>query len=153
MNRRKISVMGFSAGAAVSVYVASQGSRISSLITCACPTQFRFATNHERSMSAIKQFSDIGIIKENAFPASIADWIAGFNKVRPIDWIEYISPRTLLIIQGTNDDVIDPASGRVLYERAGDPKEVLLIEGAGHRLRLEEQAMDSAFNWLTGQVS
>ena len=153
VNRRKISVMGFSAGAAVSVYVASQDSRISSLITCACPTQFSFASSHENAESAIAQFRDIGIIREKDFPASVADWIAGFNKVRPIDWIENISPRPLLIIQGTNDDVIDPASGRALYERAGEPKEILLIEGAGHRLRHEEQAIDSAIDWLSGQVS
>ncbi len=153
VDRRKISVMGFSAGAAVSVYIASQDSRVSSLIICACPTQFHFATNHESAESAIAQFRDIGIIREKDFPTSVADWMAGFNKVKPIAWIENISPRPLLIIQGTNDDVVDLQSALALHERAGEPKEILLIEGAGHRLRLEEQAMDGAINWLTGQVS
>lgn len=153
VDRRKISVMGFSAGAAVSVYIASQDSRVSSLIICACPTQFHFATNHDSAESAIAQFRDIGIIRDKDFPTSVADWMAGFNKVKPIAWIENISPRPLLIIQGTNDDVVDPTSALALHERAGEPKEILLVEGAGHRLRLDEQAMDGAINWLTGQVS
>jgi fermentation-respiration switch protein FrsA (DUF1100 family) len=79
--------------------------------------------------------------------------MAGFNKVKPIDCIEDISPRPLLIIQGTNDDVVDTQSALELYERAREPKDILLIEEAGHRLRLVEQAMDGAINWLTGQVS
>jgi fermentation-respiration switch protein FrsA (DUF1100 family) len=75
-----------------------------------------------------------------------------FNKVKPIALIENISPRPLLIIQGTNDDVVDTQSALALSEQAREPKEILLIEGAGHRLRCEEQAMDGAINWLTGQV-
>jgi len=153
VNRRKISVMGFSAGAAVSVYVASQDSRVSSLIICACPTQFRFATNHKSAESAIAQFRDIGIIRGKDYPTSVADWMAGFNKVKPIASIANISPRPLLIIQGTNDDVVATQSALELHERAGEPKEILLIDGAGHRLRLEEQAMDGAIKWLTCQVS
>lgn len=152
VDKRKISVMGFSAGAAVSVHVASQDSRISSLIVCACPTQFGFATSHESAESAIAQFRNIGIIREEDFPTSLSDWMEDFNKVKPIALIENISPRPLLIIQGTNDDVVDTQSALALYEQAREPKEILLIEGAGHRLRCEAQAMDGAINWLTGQV-
>ena len=36
-HKDKISLMGFSAGAAVCAYVAAQDPRVSSLITCACP--------------------------------------------------------------------------------------------------------------------
>jgi len=152
VDRRKISVMGFSAGAAVSVYVASRDSRISSLITLACPAQFRFATDHQSAESAIAQFRHIGIIKDESFPPSLAAWMAGFNEVKPIEWIDKVSPRPLLIIHGTQDDVVDPISARALYERAGEPKEIMLIEGAGHRLRLVEQAMDGALKWLIARV-
>jgi fermentation-respiration switch protein FrsA (DUF1100 family) len=145
--------MGFSAGAAVSVCVASQDSRISTLITCACPAQFRFETDRRSAESAIAQFRHIGIIKDESFPPSVADWMAGFKKVKPIEWIDKISPRPCLIIHGTQDDVVSPTSARALYERAGEPKELMLIEGAGHRLRLVEQAMDGTLNWLTARVS
>jgi fermentation-respiration switch protein FrsA (DUF1100 family) len=77
--------------------------------------------------------------------------MAGFNKVKPIEWIKKISPRPLLIIHGTQDDVVYPSSARELYERAGEPKQIVMIDGAGHRLRLEERAMDCALNWLTAR--
>lgn len=148
----KISLMGFSAGAAVSVYVTSQDSRVSSLITCACPTMFRLAADAERAKSAIAQFRTIGIIRDEDFPTSVTDWMDGFNKVKPIEQVEKLSPRPLLIIQGAQDDVVDPMSAWVLYERAGEPKEIMIITGAGHRLRVAEKAMEGALNWLTARV-
>jgi alpha-beta hydrolase superfamily lysophospholipase len=35
-----------------------------------------------------------------------------------------------------------------LYEKAGEPKEIAVIPGAGHKLRLSDQAMDIALAWL-----
>jgi fermentation-respiration switch protein FrsA (DUF1100 family) len=76
----------------------------------------------------------------------------GFNRVKPIEYVNRISPRPLLIVHGTQDDVVDPSSAWALYERAGEPKEILIVDGAGHRLRISEKAMDGALNWLVSQV-
>lgn len=149
----KVALMGFSAGAAVSMYVAAQDPRVSSLVVCACPTQFRLAADPKSATSAIAQFRDTGIIKDADFPPSPADWMDGFNKVKPIEQVEKLSPRPLLIIHGSQDDVVDHLSAWALYERAGEPKQIMIIEGAGHRLRLEEKAMDGALNWLRAQAS
>ena len=43
-----------------------------------------------------------------------------------------ISPVPVLIIHGGNDEKIGPNIGRQLYEDAAEPKELLLIEEAGH---------------------
>ena len=153
MDRGRISIMGFSAGAAVSVYVASKDLRVNCIIICACPTHFYFANDTEDADAAIAQFRNAGIIKGSGFPPSITDWIAGFNEVKPVDWIEKISPRPLLIIHGTRDDVVHPSSAQELYERAGEPKQIVMIEGAGHRLRIEKRAMDFALKWLTAHNS
>ena len=151
-DRGMISVMGFSGGAAVSVYVVAKDHRVSSLITCACPTKFRFAADAERAKSAIEHFRNIGIIRDEAFPPSVEGWLDGFEQVSPLNWIENISPRPLLIIHGAEDEVVDLSSAWALYERAGQPKELLVIEGAGHRLRVEERAIDGALNWLRAQL-
>jgi hypothetical protein len=152
VDRSKIYLMGFSGGAAVSVYVAAKDHRVSSLIACACPSKFRFAADAERAKSAIEHFRNIGIIRDEDFPTSVADWMDGCNKVKPIEHIEKLSPRPLLIIHGVQDDVVAPSSAWALYERAGEPKEMLIIEGAGHRLRIAEKAMDGALNWLQAHL-
>ncbi|MBI4497006.1 MAG: alpha/beta hydrolase [Chloroflexi bacterium] len=45
---------------------------------------------------------------------------------------EHIAPRPLVLIHGTDDTVLEYESSRIIYAWAGEPKELLLIEGMGH---------------------
>ena len=47
---------------------------------------------------------------------------------------------------------VDPSQAWALHERAREPKEMLMVEGAGHRLRVEEKAMASTMKWLRSQA-
>lgn len=53
------------------------------------------------------------------------------DQFRSRDWIEQVS-EPVLIIHGTNDAVIPFEHGQALFDRAGDPKTFLAVEGAGH---------------------
>jgi fermentation-respiration switch protein FrsA (DUF1100 family) len=44
--------------------------------------------------------------------------------------------------------VVDVDQARTLYARAGERAELFLIEGAGHRLRVDQRAMKKALEWL-----
>ncbi len=50
----------------------------------------------------------------------------------PISVVDRIAPRPLLIIVPKEDQLINWRQGVRLYECAGEPKELLVIEGAGH---------------------
>ncbi|MCB9436447.1 MAG: alpha/beta fold hydrolase [Anaerolineales bacterium] len=54
------------------------------------------------------------------------------SQLRPIDDIASISPRPILIIHGTADVVVPVSHGYRLYEAAGDPKQLLIVEGRHH---------------------
>lgn len=149
--QREIALMGFSGGAAVSAYVAAHDRRVSSLVLCSCPAQFRLAVHRERADLMVTHFREVGIIRDDGFPPSTEDWLAGFRQVTPIRWVEGICPRPLLIIHGTNDNVVDPRDAWALYEKAGQPKDILMVEGAGHRLRTEDRAIEAALGWLQAQ--
>ncbi|MEZ5319002.1 MAG: alpha/beta hydrolase [Vicinamibacterales bacterium] len=47
-------------------------------------------------------------------------------------WIGRLSPRPVLLMQGGKDSVISPASGRMLYDAAGEPRELWFDEGLRH---------------------
>ncbi len=143
-----ICLLGSSAGAAVSVYVTANDPRVSSLITFACPAEFNFLTDKKRAKATIDHFRDIGVIKDRGFPPSEAEWLSGFSAVSPLKWIDKISPRHLLLIHGEKDDLVPVEHARMLFERAGEPKNLVIIPGAGHRLRLEEKAIATALAWL-----
>lgn len=60
-----------------------------------------------------------------------------------------IAPRSLLIIHGTGDDVVSPEDARLIYEAAGDPKELIFIEGGDHQFEVHHrQVWDICCNWL-----
>ena len=148
LDRPYLSLLGFSGGAAVSIHVASQNSRVSSVVGCACPTRLtRFAMAGD-AQSLLEHFRSIGIIRDKDFPHSIEEWLEGFQRVSPIDCIADIAPRPLLLVHGDRDEVVDVSQAYTLYQKAGEPRELAIIDGAGHRLRLEERAIAVVVDWL-----
>jgi fermentation-respiration switch protein FrsA (DUF1100 family) len=148
VNRDDVSLMGFSAGAAAAIYVAARDQRISPVVSCACPTVSRIGTDRVLAQRMVVEFREVGIIKDDDFPPSLDDWMAGFNHVYSLDWVADLAPRPILLIHGTEDDVVPVESSRDLFDRAREPKDMVITQGAGHQLRLSEQAMDAAVDWL-----
>ncbi len=148
VDKNRLYLLGFSGGAAVSVYLASQDRRLSAVAICACPAEFTFFTTVDEPQSLIEHFRGIGVIRDDGFPSSIEEWLGGFEVVRPIDYIAGISPRPLLLVHGSRDETVEVSHARRLYARAGEPKKLVIIEGAGHRLRQDERAMAVVLEWL-----
>ncbi len=60
-----------------------------------------------------------------------------------------ISPRPLLLIHGTADEVVPVDEARLLFEAADEPKQLALIEGADHRFSDHAAGVWKIFfNWL-----
>ena len=145
---KRIFLMGFSGGAAVSIYVAAQRLEIAALVSCASPAEFRDLTTGKGLNDFLVHARDVGIIRDPAFPSSLEDWKQSFQTVRPIDCIDKIPPRRLLIIHGTKDEVVDVNHAQRLYQKVKGKAEIFLIDGGEHRLRVDERAMDKAIEWL-----
>jgi putative redox protein len=63
-----------------------------------------------------------------------------------------LAPRPILIIHGEKDDVVEPADAKLIYEGAGQPKELVYIPGADHQFSRHRQVVwDAFFTWLTLQ--
>jgi alpha/beta superfamily hydrolase len=147
-DRTHFCLLGFSGGAAVSVHAAAHDPRVSSLATCACPADFNSLYEEQDPRDAIERFRQIGAVRDRDFPPSIEEWQRGFETVTPINWIDRISPRPLLLVHGDADEVIPLEHARRLYGKAKQPKELKIIPGAKHRLRLDEAAMSFVLEWL-----
>lgn len=67
--------------------------------------------------------------------------------------IDRIAPRPVFLLHGQDDQVINASVADVLYERAGDPKGLILFEGVGHDLsECREELYDYLMSWLIDQV-
>jgi putative redox protein len=147
-DRKRIYLMGFSGGAAVAICVAAQHKEVAAVVSCASPAEFRDISTAKGLEDFLVHAREVGIVKSPDFPRSMDEWKKSFKMVRPIDWIDRIPPRPLLLIHGTQDDVVRVGHARRLYEKVKGKAEIFMIEGAGHRLRVEEKAINKAMEWL-----
>jgi dipeptidyl aminopeptidase/acylaminoacyl peptidase len=145
VDKSRRSVLGFSGGAAVSVYVAAKDTRIVGVVACACPAEFSMMSNPQ---AAIEHFRSIGVIRDPDFPHSVEEWISGFRLVSPLDYVAAVAPRPILLVHGSSDEVVAVSQAHRLYARAQEPKQIVIIDGAGHRLRQDERAMALVIDWL-----
>ena len=148
VDKSRLCLLGFSGGAAVSVYAAAHDARVSLVVTCACPADFHSLHQKEKSSDAVQRFRQIGAIRDKDFPPSMEEWQRGFETITPIDWVDRISPRPLLLAHGDADELIPLEHARRLYQKAKEPKELKIITGAPHRMRLDRAAMDFVLDWL-----
>jgi fermentation-respiration switch protein FrsA (DUF1100 family) len=51
-------------------------------------------------------------------------------------------------LHGSDDELVEVSHGYQLYDRAGEPKQIFVIDGIGHRLRQDESTMAIAIDWL-----
>ena len=116
----------------------------------ASPATFSFI-REDLVKETLQHFREVGIIKDEGFPPSIQKWLDNFATVTPLRWVPKIAPRPLLLLHGDKDDVVPVEQVYKLYEQAHEPKEIVIIQGAGHRLRLVDRAVDLALGWLKKQ--
>jgi dipeptidyl aminopeptidase/acylaminoacyl peptidase len=148
VDKAHVCLLGFSGGAAVSAYTAAHDPRVSVVVTCACPADFHSLHHKETPLDTIQRFRQIGAIRDKDFPPSIREWQRGFETISPINWVDRISPRSLLLVHGDADELIPLEHARKLYQKAREPKELKIIPGARHKMRLEKAAMDFVLDWL-----
>jgi dipeptidyl aminopeptidase/acylaminoacyl peptidase len=152
VDKDRLCLLGSSGGAAVCTYVAARDQRARALATFACPAEFDFMSSGFNPAAMINSFRDIGTIRDADFPPSIEKWMDGFTQVAPIKYIDKITPRPLLLVHGDHDLTVPVEHAKRLYEKAGQPKELVIIPEAGHRLRQDERAVEAAIKWLTKTV-
>ena len=152
VDESRLALLGFSGGAAVAIYVASQDGRVSGVATCACPAEFTFLTEGGNPQSLIDHFYSIGAIRDKDFPRSSQEWLNGFHLVSPIKNVAGIAPRPLLLVHGNRDETVDVSHAHRLYDKAGEPRQIVIVDGAGHRLRQNDEAMAVVIDWLESRL-
>jgi len=113
-----------------------------------CPAEFTFVTEVGEPQAVVDHFRSIGTIRDENFPSSAEEWLNNFRLVRPIEYVAGIAPRPLLLVHGSQDETVAVSHAHRLYARAGEPKQLIIIDSAGHALRQEDRATAAVTDWL-----
>ncbi|MBV9256131.1 MAG: alpha/beta fold hydrolase, partial [Actinobacteria bacterium] len=124
---------GFSAGGALAICAAGEDERIGGVAALCAPGDFDdWAADPRRFLTYARE---VGVVRSKEFPPDFDAWARELRETRPVSLAGKIPPRPLLLVHGTEDDVVPVSEARALADAARGQAELRTITGAGHRLR------------------
>jgi alpha/beta superfamily hydrolase len=95
---------------------------------------FLKGTGHQRAAIIGHSFGGAVAINAGTLTPVATAVVAISSQLAGAHVVGDLAPKPLLLIHGTNDDILPARSSDMIYERAGEPKRLMLFEGADHRL-------------------
>ncbi len=125
----KIALLGRSMGGATVILSAARNPLVSAVIA-----QNAYASLEDNLSTGIRQLTGLPPFPFAPLVVFFGEREAGLElrAVRPVDVIHAISPRPILLMHGAQDDLIPVSNAYRLYEAAAPPKELFILESAGH---------------------
>ena len=125
---KSIYILGFSLGAAVAINETALKKNIARLMVVSAPSDFARIENRFLRM-------DVILSTLRKFDLKMALTRFGnilLSKPRPIEHIDKLSPIPVLFLHGGRDSIVMPGHSRSLYERAGEPKRLVVWKDCLH---------------------
>lgn len=149
----RMALVGFSGGGAVSIICAARRRGTRGVAALSSPADFTGLLAREGMGSFISQARRIGIIRDPGFPPCEEEYYREMVDHKPIDEVGRLSPIPLLIVHGGQDDLVPVEEAYRLFEAAGEPKELYIVAGGEHKLRLNPEALDKLIPWVMGVIA
>jgi uncharacterized protein len=125
----RIGLLGFSMGAAASLQAGARCTRVAAVVADSAYASFVDAVH-----SSFRRVGKLPRYPFQPLALSAGRWLVGADPgaLRPVDWIDQISPRPVFIIHGELDAIVPVRHARLLFLAAGEPKELWMVPGAHH---------------------
>ena len=139
---------GFGTGGALSICAAAREPRIRGVAAMGAPADFDDWASHPRRL--LEHARDVGLVSAATAPRDFELWARELRELRAVACAPQLAPRPLLVVHGSDDDLVPVFDARVLGDAHGSA-ELRIIEGAGHRLRHDPRAVAVLLGWLDRQ--
>lgn len=141
-------VAGFGTGGSLAISATGVDPELRGVAAMGSPADFDDWSHHPRRL--LQHARDTGIIRSPSFPPNFEDWARGIREVGALSAVRSMAPRPLLLVHGSDDDVVPAFDSRVLADAHGSA-DLRIIEGGGHQLRHDPRAVAVLLGWLDRQ--
>lgn len=141
---------GSSTGGSLAICAGAEDERVKGVAALSARADFDDWAAHPKRF--LEHAREIGVIRNTRFPEDTDAWTRELRETRPLVLAEKLAPRPLLLVQGSDDDLVPSVDARALADCHGSA-ELRLIQGAGHRLRHDPRAIAVLLGWLERQIT
>jgi uncharacterized protein len=147
---REVWLSGFGTGGALALCAAARQSEIKGVAAIAAPADFDDWASHPRRL--VQHAREVGIIRAQGFPQNFDQWAREIREIRGVACAPEVAPRPLLVLHGSDDEMVPVFDARVIADAHGDAS-LRIIEGGPHHLRHDPRAVAVLLGWLDRQRS
>lgn len=120
----RLGAIGSSMGGFIVAQVAATDDRLRAVVLVGAPHDQDEVTRHENSRyGPLSELPAIWAMERGGLPR---------DELPPIELIDQIAPRAVLVVAGAQDALVTPDFTRALFDAAEQPKDLVFIDGAGH---------------------
>jgi len=139
---------GFGTGGSLAVCAGAADPDIRGVAAVAAPADFADWARAPRQL--LEHAREVGTISTADFPLSFDEWAAELPTHRAESSAAQLAPRPLLVMHGSDDDLVPQIDARAVAEAHGHA-DLRIIAGAGHRLGHDPRAVAVLLGWLERQ--
>lgn len=139
---------GFGTGGALAICAAAARPEVQGVAALGAPADFDDWASHPKRL--LEHAREVGMIAAPGFPADLDAWSRELKELRAVACAPRLAPRPLLVVHGSDDDLVPVFDARVLVDAHG-AAELRIMNGAGHRLRHDPRAVAVLLGWLDRQ--
>lgn len=147
----RIIIVGFSGGGAAAIYVSAHEEAVYGLAVVGTPASFSIFRQDPTEI--VNDFKKRGIIRNPDFPRDVQMWMKHFEEIEPMHWIAHFKGEHLAVVHGEADELVPVDHAEQIYAAAPEGrKELFIVPGGKHRLRLDERCIAILESWLVKTV-
>ena len=139
---------GFGTGGALAVCAAATDVDVRGVAAMGAPADFGDWAGDPRRL--LRHSRELGLIRDPEFPTAFDEWAAQLEAVRADECARRLAPRPLLLVHGSDDDVVPVLDARAVGDAYGMP-DMRILSGARHQLRHDPRLVAILLGWLDRQ--
>lgn len=146
VDERRIAVRGSSMGGLLAIHLAAASEAIAAVVAICPAAEWMLIEDVRRVADGQQPRAGSYLEAMRIDAAALVAWL-GEHEV--VDAVERLEEKPLLLIHARGDETVPVAHSEELYERAAEPKRLLVLEGGDHRsAQHDAEVQGESLRWL-----
>jgi len=143
----RIAVRGSSMGGLMALHLGASSASVHAVVAICPAAEWMIAEDVQRVADG-KQPREGSALREMRIDArSLLEWLDSNDVERAA---ERLGSKPLMLVHARGDEVVPPSNSERLYEIAGEPKRLLMLEGGDHRsAQHDSEVQGETLTWLS----